>query len=296
MSVKLKAKNTFFRILNMLPEKVGYSIYHRVQNCFDSNSTYYKINSSHNSYLTFERLAKEANISVLGKNVIEIGSGWLPLMPYFFKYMGKASRVETYDLNKHYNKHSIANLNLKFSEKFGISVKSAGNGKFNLPTGIEYYPKTNLTQIPVKNAEIVFSRFVLEHVNPLDIKKMHQKFKKEIPEACIIHLISPSDHRAYVDKNLSNQDFLRYSEQQWNKKQTRFDYHNRLRLPQYIQIFEDVGFEIISVEYEPAKENSETYNKFKTVPLHKDYLKYSDDELTAGSINLVLKLSAGVKM
>ncbi len=290
MSLKLKAKNILFRILNLLPGKVGYPIYHRVQQWFDSSDLHYKINSSYNSYLTFERLAKKADVSILDKRVIEIGSGWLPLMPYFFKYLGKASRVKTYDLNKHYNKKNINKLNRKFSEKFGLAVKSAENGKFNLPDGIEYYPKIDLAQIFIKNARVVFSRFVLEHVSPLDIKKMHLKFKKEIPEACIIHLISPSDHRAYAGRNLSNQEFLRYSEHKWNKKQTRFDYHNRLRLPQYIQIFEDLGYEILLLEYEPAKENSEAYRKFKSVPLHPDYQKYTDDELTAGSINVVLKL------
>jgi len=291
MSVKLKSKNTLFKILNILPEKVGNSIYHKIQEWFDSNSIHYKIKSSQISYLTFERLTKKAGISISDKSVIEIGSGWLPLMPYFFKYMGNISAVETYDLNKHYNKKNISNLNQEFSEKFGIPVERAQNGKFNLPEGIRYYPKTDLTKVPIKNAELLFSRFVLEHLSPLDIKRLHQKFKKELPEAYIIHLISPSDHRAYLDKNLSNQDFLRFNEEEWEKKQTRFDYHNRLRLPQYLEIFKDLGYEILLLEFESAKKESETYKKFKTVPLHVAYQKYSDDELTAGSINIVLKLS-----
>jgi hypothetical protein len=290
MSLKLKAKNTLFRILNMLPEKVGDSFYHKAQEWFDSSSIHYKIKSSQSSYLTFQRLTKKAGISVLDKSVIEIGSGWLPLMPYFFKYMGKVSTVETYDLNKHYNKKNIGNLNLEFYEKFKIPLERAQNGKFNLPEGIRYYPKTDLTKVAIKNAELVFSRFVLEHVSPLDIKRMHQKFKKEIPDAYIIHLISPSDHRSYVDKNLSNQDFLRFNEEEWKKKQTRFDYHNRLRLPQYLEIFKDLGYEVLLLEFESANKSSDTYKKFKNVPLHADYEKYSDEELTAGSINIVLKL------
>src|SRR5690606_37598238 len=104
----------------------------------------------------------------------------------------------------------------------------------------------------------------------------HQKFKKELPEAYIIHLISPSDHRAYVDKKLSNQDFLRYGEKEWENRQTRFDYHNRLRLPQYLEIFNDLGYNIILLEFESANISSETYKKFKAVPLHDDYIKFSD--------------------
>src|SRR5690606_18600093 len=155
--------------------------------------------------------------------------------------------------------------NQRFSEKFEIIVENEENEKFNLPNGIIYYPKTDLTKVPVKDADLVFSRFVLEHVSPLDIKKMHQKFKKEIQGAYIIHLISPSDHRAYIDKGLSNQDFLRYSEREWGKKQTRFDYHNRLRLPHYLEIFKELEYEILLLEFQSPKVGSESFKKFKSV-------------------------------
>jgi hypothetical protein len=290
MSVKLKAKNTLFQILNMLPERLGYVVYHKFQEWFDNSSIHDKIKSSHSSYLTFERLAKKTNISILNKRIIEIGSGWLPLMPYFFKYLGKASRVETYDLNKHYNKKNIKILNREFSKQFENSIAKNETNQYDLPEGIHYFPKTDLTKIDIKKVGFVFSRFVLEHVSPQDIIKMHQKFKEELPDAHIVHLISPSDHRAYVDKSLSNQDFLSLSEEEWNKKQTRFDYHNRMRLPQYLEIFKNLGYEVLHLEFECAPIDSETYKKFKTVPLHIDYQKYSDDELTAGSINIVLKL------
>ena len=291
MSFKLILKTRAFRLLEKLPNRLGDRLYHKIQKTFGGKNIHLKIEASRNSYSDFQRLSKLLNISTSGKTIIEIGSGWLPIMPYFFKYLGEASTVITYDINRHYDRKNIDSLNLEFSEKFKISIEKSEIGKYNLPSGIKYYPNTDLNEVPIRKAEIVFSRFVLEHINPLSIKRIHEIFKMEIPDAYIIHMISPSDHRAYVDKNLSNQDFLRFSEEQWQKKQTRFDYHNRLRLPEYLKIFKELKYEVLLLESESANINSNIYKKFKSVPLHNDYKEFSDDELTAGSINIVLKLS-----
>jgi len=59
---------------------------------------------------------------------------------------------------------------------------------------------------------------------------INKHFKKE---TYVIHFISPSDLRKHNDSNLSLQVFLQYSKEQWNKIHTKFDYHNRLRLPSF---------------------------------------------------------------
>jgi hypothetical protein len=164
-------------------------------------------------------------------------------------------------------------------------------GDFSLPPEVEYYPNKDISDESLKNIHVIYSRFVLEHVSPEKIKKMHLRFKKTLdPGTRIFHFISPSDHRAYVDKSLSLQDFLRYSQREWDKKQTRFDYHNRLRLPDYLQLFEDLDLEIVHSEFDIPPKDSAAYKKFKAVPLHEDYLKYAEEDLLAGSINIVLKV------
>ncbi|MUP44163.1 hypothetical protein E0K83_00200 [Gramella sp. BOM4] len=231
------------------------------------------------------------DIEIKAKVIAEIGSGWLPIMPYFFKYLGKARRIKSFDLNRHYQNNNINRLNSIFSQKYDRLINVEDDSLYSLPEGIEYFPFTNITDHDISDTDIVFSRFVLEHVKPETIKEMHASFKKELnPGSYIIHLISPSDHRAYVDKQLSLQDFLRFSEEKWNKIQTRFDYHNRLRLPQFLDIFEDLGYEIVDLTYDKPKEGSENYKKFKKLKLHEDFLGYTDEELMAGSINIVLKV------
>lgn len=162
---------------------------------------------------------------------------------------------------------------------------------YHLPEGIIYYPGQNIIQAQLPAANIVFSRFVLEHVTPDDMLAMHVKFAKELPKgAYVIHFISPSDHRAYSDKSISLQDFLRYSQKEWDQIQTRFDYHNRLRLPEYKDIFAKSGLDMVHMSWDFAKPGSKNHEKFKAVPIHSDYQKYSDEELTAGSIKVVMRV------
>tara|TARA_R100000935_G_C2812432_1_gene155635 strand:- start:458 stop:1333 length:876 start_codon:yes stop_codon:yes gene_type:complete len=290
MSFKLRLKSYLFQILENFPEKLGDRLYHSIQIASNGKDVKSKMSANYNTYLTFKEITEKLGISISGKKIIEIGSGWLPIMPYFFKYLGQIELVESYDLNEHYNKNSILNLNELFQKEFNVNVLPSNSNNFFLPESLKYHPKTNLVSAKLPAANLVFSRFVLEHVTPEDIKEMHLKFIKELPpRSYIIHFISPGDHRAYVDKTLSLQDFLKYSDADWEKKHTRFDYHNRLRLPQYVDIFSAIGLEIVYLDYSNPSFESEAFKNFKQLKLHKDFEIFTDEELTAGAINIVLK-------
>lgn len=291
MLPKHKAKTGLLKILDKLPESMGYKGYHFFQKKLGKVNLDQQIDSSYSSYQTFLRLTEKLEIPVKDKRFLEIGSGWLPIMPYFFKFLSKAREVYTFDLNMHYESDKIKELNTRFSEEYRLEISEESDSQFSLPTGIHYFPKTDLNKIELPQVDVVFSRFVLEHVEPEAMKMMHEKFKQEFKKGThIIHLISPSDHRAYADKSLSLQDFLRFSQGEWNKIQTKFDYHNRWRLPQYIDLFESLGYEIMHLEYHTPEKDSEAYRKFKEVPIHSDFLGYEDKDLMAGAINIVIKI------
>ncbi|SDS01418.1 hypothetical protein [Gramella sp. MAR_2010_147] len=291
MSLKLTFKSFFFRFLEILPNKQGEQVYHKVQELFSKENLDFKIRSSHNTFRTFQDITREQGIEIKDRVVIEIGSGWLPLMPYFFRYMGKAEKVETFDLNRHYQRENIEKLNEAFSGEYEVEINKVKESAYSLPEAIKYYPNSNILDQKLTNCDLVFSRFVLEHLRPETIKSMHLKFKKELkPGAHIVHLISPGDHRAYLDKELSLQDFLKYSRREWQKKQTRFDYHNRLRLPEYLEIFNNLDLKIVHLTYEVPDRNSEYYRKFEALNLHPDFTDFTDEELMAGAINIILKV------
>src|SRR5690606_32321371 len=237
------------------------------------------------------RLLKITDEKLEGKKILEIGSGWAAVMPYFMVFLGKARSVATFDLNHHFSGKNNKRLQEVFTMTYGRKVTPEFTKPFYLPQNITYYPDTNLLNVNLLEPDIVFSRFVMEHISQEDMTLMHQKFKRELKAGSIIvHLISPSDHRAYVDKNLSLQDFLRYSEKEWRKKQTKFDYHNRLRLPQYLDIFKAAGLDLLHVEFDQPRPDSPAFKKFKAIPLYKDFINFTEAELMASSINVVLKV------
>ena len=134
-----------------------------------------------------------------------------------------------------------------------------------MPNAIEYFPKKSIETAPLANTKFVISRFVLEHVPPDIIESIHKTLSEKLSENdYILHLISPSDHRAYTDKSISLYDFLQYSQKEWDTIQTKFDYHNRLRLPQYLTIFKK-EFEIVHLEFQPCKEGTPQFKMFKSL-------------------------------
>ena len=289
MSIKLRLKNTLFSFLEIFPGHIGDFIYHKVQEVFNKKDIDFYLNSTFNTYKTFLDLTNAYDIEITSKNLLEVGSGWHPLMPYWFIYFGKVNKVQTLDINRHYDKRKIEKLNQNFKERYNLNIVEA-DSRYCLPQEIEYFPDTNILNFDLTNTNIVFTRFALEHIRPEVIEKMHTKFRNELEEGSyIIHFISPSDHRAFVDHNLSLQDFLKYSDEEWEKKCTRFDYHNRLRLPEYLKIFKNCNLKVVGLTYDKYEPNSQAIKRFENIRLDKKYRNYSLEELMAGSINIILK-------
>jgi hypothetical protein len=284
-----KYKTFFFKFLEFLPNSVGDFLYHQLQNFTDKMSIEKRLQNTDASYQLLQEKCKKLQIDFDGKSVLEIGSGWLPMLPYFFKYLGKAKKIYTYDINPHFQKKLIQKLNVGFAKIYGYEVVEV-NAKYGLPDGIDYFPSKNVINEDLPNADYIFTRYVLSHMKKNEVIVLHEKLKKTMPKGTIIiHFISPSDLRQYGNSAISMQDFLKFSESEWDKIRTRFDYHNRLRLPEFIAIFKAVGLELMDLSYAKFSADSKNYKLFKELILHEDYKKYSDEELTAGNILVILK-------
>lgn len=285
--MKHSTKTLIFKGLSVLPNRLGYGIYHFLQNKKGNNSLESKIESTNRTYKTVVAILNKNKVTLENKNIAELGSGWVPIFPYQLITEGKANKVDTYDINEHFNPKEVDKLNALYANKWDCVFEK--KGKYNVVKGVSYFPKTSICKGEMQNIDVVVSRFVLEHVTPKDLEEIHKFLYSNLKSGSyVLHLISPSDHRAYTDASLSLQDFLKYSEEEWNQIQTQFDYHNRLRLPHYIKMLSEF-FEIVYVEHDTINTDSESYKKFKRLTIHKDFADFSDQELMAGSINILLK-------
>ncbi|WP_029271376.1 hypothetical protein [Flavobacterium sp. KJJ] len=284
-------KTYIFKTLSILPDSLGSKIYHQLQNVSENKNIEAKLKSTENTLSAFGNIFANLKVDLQNKSAIEIGSGWLPISPYILLHKYKLKEIYSFDINKHYQKINIEKFNSLFSKTYKNDIAVSRNNSYSLPENVHYFPSQNIINANIPKVDIVFSRFVLEHVTPEDIFKMHEKFKQSLNKGSyIIHFISPSDHRAFSDQSLSLQEFLKYSSKEWDKIQTRFDYHNRLRLPQYLDIFKSLDLEIVYISHDNPGPNSPQEQKFRNLKLHQDFSKYSEKELTAGSINIVLKI------
>lgn len=284
-----KSKTALFKCLDILPKQFGFYVYHQLQNLFSQQTLEFKIDSTKQSFETISKILFKNGFEIKNKSITELGSGWLPMLPYLFTFDAKAKSVATYDINKHYKISEIVTLNAIFSKIFAIPTNNF-KGVFQLPNEIQYFPNTDICNADLKNTNLVVSRFVLEHISSENIKKIHNSLVEKLKSGSyILHLISPSDHRAYSDDTLSLYDFLKYSEEKWDTIQTKFDYHNRLRLPEYIELFQN-DFDVVHIEFDSCKPGSEQHKKFKQLKINDMYKSYSEEELTAGSITILLKV------
>ncbi len=276
-----KLKSAVFKLLEKVPTRMGDNLYHLLQQ-LNAKSIKDEYNFQRDTTIKFANELGKLNLSFKNKSVIEIGSGWLPAVPYDLIFQYGANEVRTYDINEHYQSAIIK----KFNKYYGAIYP-----KINLPSDIlantvKYFPRTNLIHQSFEESSIdaVISRNVLEHVSAEDLVLLHeQAFRYLRPGSFIIHQISPSDHRAYTDRSISMWDFLQYSREEWDRIQTRFDYHNRLRMPEYINLFKRCGFKILHLGYKSARNGQEI-----PTSIHADFQKFTTEELTAGSIIVIL--------
>ncbi|KQB41583.1 class I SAM-dependent methyltransferase [Flavobacterium aquidurense] len=286
-----KLKTILFKSLTLLPNKVDDYCYHKIQSFFDKSTLEDRLKSVESTYSRLSKVLTGLDIDLKDKVVFEFGSGWFPSMPYFFKYKFGAKKVLTFDINEHFKKETVLKLNTLFSKRYDCEIVPSPDNKYSLPEGVEYFPNYNIVKKDFPDVDVVFSRYVLSHMNENDVDALHKKIKTVLKKGTyVIHFISPSDLRQHNDSSLSLQDFLKYSKKEWDKIHTKYDYHNRLRLPQFLEIFKKYDYEIVHLDYESLKEDTKRYELFKKVQLHEDYKKYSDEELTAGNIFVVLKV------
>ena len=289
---KHQLKTTFFKTIDLLPSKLGYALYHKVQSVL-TESFDVKQKANERSFNEIQRILAHNGMDLKGMSLLEIGSGWMPILPYLLHYKGGCSKVYTFDINDHYSNRYIDELNAYYQKQLSTEIELTLD-QLHIPDFVEYHPHSNVINSPLPDkVDLIYSRFVLEHVTPTDLVAMHKRFLQEYgSDVLILHLISPSDHRAFSDISISHYDFLQYSQKEWDGIQTKFDYHNRLRLPQYLTLLEEAGMEVIHQEFDTASIGSKKYERFKALKIHSDFAGYTDDELTAGSINLLLRPKA----
>ena len=243
-----------------------------------------------------------AQRDLTGSVVLEVGSGWEPIIPLLFAMAG-AKRVYMTDLNRLCSPSSlqwtleclIRNRNPILSrlavtpERFTQLTRPDAYQSFEAglrQAGLYYLAPCdcrNLSQLESGSIDIVTSRAVLEHIpGPIIDQILAESYRLLAPGGLCCHFVDTSDHWQHNDPAITRVNFLRFSEFTYRLTSiNKLNYHNRFRHPDYVQRLQAAGFALLREEREL---DQPSLRALTTMKVDARFQGYSPEDLaTTGS-------------
>jgi SAM-dependent methyltransferase len=204
-------------------------------------------------------ILRQSGTDIAGRRVLEIGSGWHPIVPVVFIAAGARSVALT-DLDRLLDARllrSAITYVLDRCEAIAARIGTLDTDRISIPDGdldvmlaaldMTYTVPWRTAMSPAASLDLIVSRAVLEHIPPGTLDGMHADCRRIlVPGGVMIHLIDVSDHRAMRDKSLSRCAFLEYEDFAWRMLCLNpQSYHNRLRHSDHVGLIRRNGFKII---------------------------------------------------
>lgn len=248
----------------------------------------------------FERMAK-LDLDPRRSRILEIGTGWLPVLPLSLALAGFRN-VFTVDLYPHLHQTAIRRtlsalrpyLHHPMFRPFASEDQVAQNfdhlwnsTAIFAAAGITYLAPCNAgaTQWSSGSMDLITSNNVFEHVPVPGLLAMFAEAKRLLrPGGSVLHCVNCGDHYAYADKSITQLNYLRFSEQQWQRWNNSIQYQNRLRPMDFIQMAEKERLQIRSAEYTARPEALRELEQMEIAPEFRDYPL---EQLAATSLTLI---------
>lgn len=198
---------------------------------------------------------------VRGRTVLEIGTGWQPMLPVLYSLAG--ARVLTADLHRLIRPETfqaaldaVAELEAEICgqlaiepERLRLAVRPFGDYRARMQElGISYLAPCDCRFLPLRSGsvDIFASRAVLEHIPPPVLEEILREAARVLrPEGRMLHLIDYSDHWSHRDRRISAVHFLRHPD--WLFRLICLhpqNYHNRLRHAEFLHLIRAAGFAV----------------------------------------------------
>ncbi len=240
--------------------------------------------------------------------VMEIGTGWYPIVPISFFLAGVRS-ILSVDLNSYLTKDSLLTTINMFQKKreegkldglFEIDQdrwKILGDIQNNQSLSLEQMchriqlqtkicdlsQKGTITETP----EFICSNNTFEHIYPSVLKGILENCKSILKSGGMMsHFIDMSDHFAHFDKSITVYNFLKYSAQRWKRIDNDIQPQNRLRFKDFKKIYKELDIPITDEVIWPYDEKL-----LDNIVVHSEYKDYSKSELAIIHAYLISEIS-----
>ena len=265
-------------------------------------------------WLVLMRVLRELKFDVRDQTLMEVGTGWLPVLPLSFALCG-ARGIHSFDLNRHLNRGTVPGVlqrlgtHLKaLSEACGqteaevterhrwltaaannsANAADAGVAILNL-AGVRYHAPADATRTDLlpSSMGLVFSNSVLEHVSAGVLGPLMSETKRLLtPHGLALHSVNCGDHYAYFDKAITPLNYLRYSDSQWRRWNNNLLYQNRLRPSDFTALAQRHGLKVV---HQIQTERQDLLSKIPRNRIAPEFQHYDARDLSCTSVTFAAR-------
>ena len=207
----------------------------------------------------------QKDINLIGKNILEIGSGTTNSTGYEIE--GRGANYIGYEPYASFNEEQDDRI---YQTEIANRFSNIDRNKVSRIL--------KLSSLYENSIDIVFSHSVLEHVDNLDelLIGLKRVLKKR---ACMFHIV---DYRDHFFKHPFH--FLQFSKKVWNAFLNPGDLP-RARITDHLHSFQNQGFSVEILERRMDKVAFHAVKKY----IHDDFRRYTDDDLATTSVVLFVQ-------
>ena len=111
------------------------------------------------------------------------------------------------------------------------------------------------TGLPDASFDVVTTSDTLEHIPAHDLAPILRESARILrPGGFMSHLVDMMDHYRYIDPSITVYNYLKYSDRVWRLLNSPIEPQNRLRLPDYEEVFAEAGLTIVDREVKEPTE------------------------------------------
>lgn len=212
-----------------------------------------------------------ATDGALPGSVLELGTGWYPIVPVALAVSGVphtisidlhplVSAARTREVLERFAGHArsdalrplLPTVTEAGVERLDAALAGAAAdataGDLLAPLGVELRRgDARESGLPAGSIDLFVSNNTFEHIPAEVLRGLAAEFARlAAPGAVMDHFVDMRDHYSSFDGSISRLNYLRYPDPVWRVFNNRLQYQNRLRLPDYRAILEEAGFAMIA--------------------------------------------------
>lgn len=242
--------------------------------------------------------------AVQGSVVVEIGTGWKPILPVAY-WLAGAARIISVDQERLLDAHTIGQgVRFVLARREQVAARIAGEGLAERLArldaavaggqdllevmAIDYRAPFDFRRLPDDTADLIVSRDVLEHVPEGILAQLLAESRRILRAGGMhCHTIDMSDHWEHGDKSISRINFLQYEGALWDFACLNpQNYQNRLRRFEYVDLFRKAGLDVLAVSGAPDPRALEAAGR---LALCRRYIGVAREELAVLTTTLIAR-------